>query len=132
MLTRKQKAQFSKVTSMLGEDVVIKDGIIYAQQTLRIDGQFKGEINSKGALIIGSEGGVDGNIQCENIIIAGKVEGNVQAVNQVHIHKSGRVNGDITCDSIVIDEGGVFVGQSSIIKEAEVEAEPKPEEQVSQ
>lgn len=119
MLTRKQRAQLDKVTTMIGEDVILKDGVLCAQNTVRIDGQYKGEINSKGALIIGGSGVVDGNIQCENIVISGKVNGNIQSSNQVHIRDTGVVEGDISCLTIIIDEGAVFIGKCSITRETE-------------
>ena len=59
MLTRRQKAQLDRVATLIGEDVVLKDGALYAQNTLRIDGQYRGEINSQGAVIIGTSGIVE-------------------------------------------------------------------------
>ena len=47
MLTRRQKAQLDRVATLIGEDFVLKDGALYAQNTLRIDGQYRGEINSQ-------------------------------------------------------------------------------------
>lgn len=116
MLTRKQRAQFEKISTLLGEDLVIKDGVLFAQNTVRIDGSYKGEIQSKGALIIGGNGQVEGNIQCENITISGKVMGNINSSNQIHIKDTGSVMGDLECMTIIIEEGGIFMGRCNITK----------------
>lgn len=116
MLTRKQRAQLDKVATLIGEDVVLKDGILYAQNTLRIDGQYRGEINSKGAVVIGGNGIVDGSIRGENIIVSGKVNGDIKSSNQVHIRDTGSVTGDVSCLTIIIEEGGIFMGKCNITK----------------
>ena len=128
MLTRRQKAQLDRVATLIGEDVVLKDGALYAQNTLRIDGQYRGEINSQGAVIIGTGGIVEGSIQGENIIVSGRVSGDIKASNQVHIRDTGSVSGDISCFTIIIEEGGFFVGNCHINKPDAGETVPKTED----
>jgi cytoskeletal protein CcmA (bactofilin family) len=128
MLTRRQKAQLDRVATLIGEDVVLKDGALYAQNTLRIDGQYRGEINSQGAVIIGTGGIVEGSIQGENIIVSGRVSGDIKASNQVHIRDTGSVSGDISCFTIIIEEGGIFVGNCHINKPEAGETVPKTED----
>lgn len=128
MLTRKQRAQLDKVATLIGEDVVLKDGILYAQNTLRIDGQYRGEINSKGAVVIGGNGIVDGSIRGENIIVSGKVNGDIKSSNQVHIRDTGSVTGDVSCLTIIIEEGGIFMGKCNITKAIAGEAMSEADE----
>lgn len=128
MLTRKQRAQLDKVATLIGEDVVLKDGILYAQNTLRIDGQYRGEINSKGAVVIGGNGIVDGSIRGENIIVSGKVNGDIKSTNQVHIRDTGSVTGDVSCLTIIIEEGGIFMGKCNITKAIAGEAMSEADE----
>jgi len=128
MLTRRQKAQLDTVSTLIGEDVVLKEGVLYAQNTLRIDGQYRGEISSQGAVIIGTGGIVEGSIQGENIIVSGKVIGDIKASNQVHIRDTGSVSGDISCFTIIIEEGGIFVGNCHIDRAVDGGATPKSED----
>ncbi len=112
-----RKPQYDKVSTVIADDVIIKNGQLQAEKTIRIEGRIVGEINTRGSLVIGANGHVEGDITCDNILICGHINGNVTAYDQIHITDSGVINGDITCQNIVIDEGAIFTGKCTINKE---------------
>ncbi|HPT77534.1 MAG TPA: polymer-forming cytoskeletal protein [Candidatus Atribacteria bacterium] len=114
---KNSKTQYDKVSTIIADDVVIKDGHLQAEKTIRIEGRLLGDINTRGSLVIGTSGHVEGDISCENILICGYIQGNIKACGQIHITETGVVNGDITCQNIVIDEGAIFTGKCTINKE---------------
>lgn len=107
----KNKADRGKymIDTMIGANTVIR-GVIMAEETLRIDGTIQGEVISKGAVIVGTEGLVEGDVTADSILIAGKVKGNIYVKVKTEIAADGSVEGDITTKTLVVDEGAAFKG----------------------
>jgi cytoskeletal protein CcmA (bactofilin family) len=99
-----------KLNTIIGEDSVL-EGILNVSETARVDGTIKGEVKSKGTIIIGTSGKVIGNIATQEIVIAGRVEGDINALGKVEITSTGRIYGDIRTKSIIIDENAIFQGK---------------------
>lgn len=104
------------------------EGELSVKDAVRIDGWFKGKIACEGALIVGAEGRVEGEVNAERVLIAGEVLGNVMARDHLQITGSGRVHGDVTTPRLVIDQGVVFEGTCHMIRPAEApESQDVPE-----
>ena len=73
-------------------------------------GNFSGEIECDGDLLIGPEAMVEADIRGARITVAGLVRGNVIASNRLKITSSGRLEGDATVGALVVQEGGVHYG----------------------
>ena len=93
---------------------------------VRVDGRFKGEIITKGTLIVGELAVIESDIHASHIIVNGEIRGNVTAEKRMEIHASGRVTGNIQTPVLVIDEGVVFNGNCSMEKPIEL-TEPADE-----
>ncbi|MBM7867754.1 cell shape determination protein CcmA [Heliobacterium gestii] len=100
-----------RIDTVIGRESLIT-GTLKATGTVRIDGQFSGEIVGKGDIIIGETGRVEATIESRNVIIAGTVHGNIDASGRLEIASTGRLYGDLTATSLIIDEGAVFHGSS--------------------
>ncbi len=87
---------------------------------VRVDGRFKGEINTKGTLIVGELAVIESDVYASHIIVNGEIRGNVTAEKRLEIHASGRVSGNIQTPVLVIDEGVVFNGNCSMEKPIEL------------
>lgn len=86
-------------------------GKLFFEGSVRIDGNFKGEIKSEGTLIIGKEAKVQGQVLVGQLIMSGFLEGEIQAVKKMVIHKTGNLQGSVTTPCLVIEEGAVLEGQ---------------------
>ena len=73
-------------------------------------GDFSGEIECDGDLLIGPEAQVEADIRGARITVAGLVRGNVVASNRLKITSTGRLEGDATVGTLVVQEGGVHYG----------------------
>jgi cytoskeletal protein CcmA (bactofilin family) len=87
---------------------------------VRVDGRFKGEIVTKGTLIVGELAVIESDVQASHIIVNGEIRGNVTAEKRLEIHASGKVSGNIQTPVLVIDEGVVFNGNCSMEKPIEL------------
>ncbi|UCH83888.1 MAG: polymer-forming cytoskeletal protein [Candidatus Latescibacterota bacterium] len=97
------------LNSILGPGCKVK-GNIELQGTIRIDGEFEGDIKCPDTLIIGKSGVVKANVDVKNAVIGGKMLGNIQANNKIELQTGSHVEGDIQTARLVIDEGVFFEG----------------------
>jgi len=90
------------------------DGKVEVNGTLRIEGEFKGDIGTPESLVIGKTGVVHANCKVKNAIIGGQLFGNIVAENKIELQSGSHVEGDIKTKRLVIDEGVFFEGSCSM------------------
>ncbi len=90
------------------EGKLVFDGVV------RIDGSFKGTIQSKGKLLIGESAVLEAEIETGTLILSGAIQGNVIAFERVEIKGKGRFTGNIKTPVLLIEEGAQFNGTSSM------------------
>ncbi len=86
------------------------EGLLSFDGTVRIDGLFKGEIQTNDCLIIGESGRVDAELQVGHLIVMGELNGNVRASEKVELTATGHVKGDVITSVLVIQEGASVEG----------------------
>ena len=104
MKERRKEFEEDKITGFFDKETEIK-GELSFKGSFRIDGRFKGKIDSDSMLVIGEGGKVDADVKIGYMVIDGEVKGNIQATERVEIHSNGRVIGTITSPKLVVEEG---------------------------
>ncbi len=97
-------------------------GDLNTKDTTRIDGVIRGNIQSEGTVIIGTNGQVEGNINANEVSIAGMIKGDMTAQNRIEILSSAHIEGNITTKSLCIDEHAVFQGVCNMNRMEDAEA----------
>jgi len=92
------------------------EGKLSFNDTVRIDGCFRGEISSENTLIVGESGEIQATIRSKIVVISGTVTGDIIATEQIVMHKTARVEGDLKTPSVMIEEGGLFNGRLEMSK----------------
>ncbi len=105
--------QANQITAYLGPDVHI-EGTLKFENSVLIEGTFKGKIESGGSLVIGDNAEVDAQINTRSITIKGKVKGSITASERVEIKNKGELLGDIVTSSLQMDETVTFEGSCSM------------------
>jgi cytoskeletal protein CcmA (bactofilin family) len=122
----------SKTTVLARDDVL--SGHLQIRGGGQVMGNFSGQIECDGDLLIGPEAHVEADIRSERVTIAGFVRGRIVAVNRLKITSTGRLEGDAKVGALVVQEGGVHLGVIRVHPEglpdsepiAIVEASPRP------
>lgn len=99
----------SSVINIIGSGTNITGNII-SENDIRIDGSLKGNLNTKGRLVIGQSGSITGEIQCNSADISGKIEGKILVSELLSLKETARVFGDIKTDKLAIEPNAVFTG----------------------
>ena len=81
---------------------------------IRIDGTLLGNIETKGKLVIGPKGKVEGEITCNSIELSGSIKGKIVVQEILNMKSSAQIIGDIVVGKLSIESGSVFTGNCSM------------------
>jgi len=102
-----------KAMNQLGQGTVI-NGEINSDADIRIDGTVRGNVVSKGKIVLGSTGIIEGDIRSENAYLEGRVTGKVEVADLLILTKTAFLNGDIMIKKLVVEEGAKFNGKCTM------------------
>ena len=88
------------------------EGTISGQDTIRIAGNFEGEIICENMLWVEKGGKMNGPVNARWVIIEGEVKGDIEATEQIELRSEGRVIGNISAAKIAIAQGCFFDGKA--------------------
>lgn len=120
MFNKKMKAD--QIDTVIGPGTSFQ-GTIEATGMVRIDGDLKGSIKTKGNIVVGENGHVEGDLTGLNVTIAGKVLGGIIAIEKIQILSSSQIKGDLNAKSIFMEDGAKFDGSCKMINESEKQEE---------
>src|ERR1039457_3322618 len=103
----------SNSKNVLNSDVEIKGTLKFAGE-LTFDGKLDGDITSEGALNVGDNAVIKGNLNVSSVVLRGKVNGNVTAREKIEIKAKTELFGDIRSPKLVIEEGVPFVSKREV------------------
>lgn len=106
-----KKQESDDIKAILGKGAEFTGKLIF-NGSVRIDGDFQGEINGQGSLVVGEGALVKATISVKSIYISGEVQGNMNVKDKVHIHTTGKFLGDVNTPVFIMEEGAFFDGKS--------------------
>jgi cytoskeletal protein CcmA (bactofilin family) len=87
------------------------EGQYSSSGTVVLDARVRGELTSKGTLIIGEHGVAEARVLGVNIVVRGTVNGSIVASERVELKAGARVNGDIEAPVIAMEAGAHIDGR---------------------
>lgn len=97
------------MNTIIGKDTVFK-GTVTGKGTIRVDGQFEGELQTTGDLMVGDTAVITANVKARNAVIGGTIHGNVEIAEKMELLSTAKIYGDIKVGVLIIGEGAVFKG----------------------
>ncbi len=96
--------------TFLGKGVDFK-GKAKFEGTVRVDGNFEGEIIIDDTLIIGENALIKGTITGGTIVSSGRIEGVITANKKIQLLKPAILIGDVHTPTFAVEEGVYFQGE---------------------
>ena len=90
-------------------------GTLMVHGTLRIDGEFEGDILDCDRLEIGEHGLMRADVEVKEAVIHGRVHGNIRALGTLELKPGAHVEGDVAAVSIVMEPGVYFTGRCTML-----------------
>jgi cytoskeletal protein CcmA (bactofilin family) len=113
-MSNNKREDFS-INTILGPGTSV-NGDIDSGGFTRIDGCIRGNVNSKGRVIVGEKARMKGNISGTSVTIGGVVYGNVLASERIIILATGLILGDIITQRIQADEDCLIHGRVTVCR----------------
>jgi cytoskeletal protein CcmA (bactofilin family) len=89
-------------------------GDIKSNGDIRIDGSLTGNLNTKGKVVIGPTGRVNGEVICKNSEVSGIIEGKIIVGQLLNLKASSKIFGDIVTAKLAIEPGARFTGNCNM------------------
>ncbi len=85
-------------------------GEISCDSNIRIDGHFTGDMETKGRVVIGPQGAVEGTVRCQNCEVEGRLKGKVAVEELLSLKAKASVEGEIHYGKLSIEAGAQLMG----------------------
>jgi cytoskeletal protein CcmA (bactofilin family) len=113
LMRKETPLEKSEIKAFLGPGSKF-EGKLFFDEIVRLDGVFKGEINSRDTLIIGETADIEGDVEVGTFILSGRFKGNVKATTRVELRRPAQIDGTIEAPILVVEEGVVLNGSISM------------------
>ncbi len=85
-------------------------GTLRVDDSVRIDGTFSGEVDTKGTVHVSEGAEVDAKIHATFVVVAGNFKGEIRCDQRVEMMPRGKVTGEIATKTLSIHEGAMLDG----------------------
>jgi cytoskeletal protein CcmA (bactofilin family) len=86
------------------------EGKVQGDGHVRIAGNFQGDVNVGGNLIIEAGARLVGSVRAKSVVIGGELIGNIETATRVELLETGILNGDLKAISLVVAAGSQMKG----------------------
>lgn len=121
MLKRKDKLQFEspdRLNRIVEGTKIIGD--LISESNLRIDGEVQGNVSTSSKVVIGENGYIHGNLNCQEADVEGKIEGKLSIEGLLVLREQAKIFGDIFTGKLHIEEGAYFLGSCKMQGESKL------------
>ena len=84
------------------------EGDLNSEGDFRIEGTIKGTLITKGKVVIGNTGLVEGSLNCNNADVEGQIKGKLVVSETLSLRASAHVDGDVQTGKLAVEPGATF------------------------
>jgi len=85
-------------------------GDIQCEGDIRVDGNLKGNIVTRGKIVVGVTGYINGEMNCKNADISGKIDGKIIVNELLALKATAKAKGEIITTKLSIEPNAIFTG----------------------
>ena len=105
----------------------IFEGDLKSDGDFRIEGIILGTLTTKGKVVIGNTGKIDGSLSCKNADIEGGFKGKLTVQETLSLRANARVEGEVITGKLAVEPGASFNAHCQMkdsVKELKAESKP--------
>jgi len=99
----------NSVINIIGAGTKIT-GDVETSSDIRIDGGLKGNLITKGKIVIGTTGDIEGKIVCNNADVSGTIKGEIIVAEVLSLKSTAKVYGNIKTNKLAVEPNAIFTG----------------------
>ena len=84
------------------------EGDLKSEGDFRIEGTIKGTLITKGKVVVGNSGLVEGSLNCNNADVEGQIKGKLVILETLSLRASAHVDGDVQTGKLAVEPGATF------------------------
>ena len=92
-------------------------GNIVSEGDFRIDGELKGSLKTKGKVVVGKDGILNGEVSCSNADVEGKIKGKLFVSETLNLRSTSVIDGDVVIGKLIVESGASFNASCSMNRE---------------
>lgn len=122
---RSQQSGLSQQNTIAQGTII--EGDLKSEGDFRIEGVINGTLITKGKVVIGTTGLVEGSLSCNNADIEGKIKGKLVVLETLSLRASANVYGDVQTSKLAVEPGATFNANCQMkdsVKELKTESKP--------
>jgi len=113
--SKHQPEETNRTNTVIGVGSSVR-GTLMITGTLRIEGEFEGDVLSCERLEIGEHGVMRCDIEVREALIRGRVIGSIRALGVIELKTGARMDGDVAAYSVVMEPGVHFTGRCTMLE----------------
>jgi cytoskeletal protein CcmA (bactofilin family) len=100
--------------NLIGTGTIIQ-GDVKSDGDFRIDGTLIGSIESKGKIVVGTTGSIEGEVKCKNADVSGKMSANIFVSQLLSLKATSSFSGEVKTGKLAIEPGAKFTGTCQMV-----------------
>lgn len=113
----KANLENKKTETIIGPSVKV-EGTFTAEGDVLLEGEFYGELKTKGHLTVAESAKIKANVEAATMLMAGEISGNVKCSGQLELKASGKIFGDVEAGILSVETGAILRGKCLVGEEA--------------
>jgi len=113
--SKPQQEEVTRPNTVIGVGSSVR-GTLMVSGTLRIDGEFEGDVLSCERLEIGEHGVMRSDVEVREAMVRGRVVGSLRALGVIELKTGARMEGDVAAFSVVMEPGVHFTGRCTMLE----------------
>ncbi len=87
------------------------EGKLTFEGTVQVDGEFYGDIESAGHLIVTESAKIEGTVQVASAQVSGEINGTITTKGVLDLRSTARVVGELNVQNLTVEKGAFFQGE---------------------
>ena len=110
---KKEDGGAKKDETIIGPSVKV-EGTFVGEGDVLVEGEFSGELKTKGKLTVAQSARLEANIEANEMLVSGSIKGNVKCHGSLELTAQGKIWGDVEVGVLSVENGATICGKCTV------------------